>query len=267
MATEKYETKLGLTLRRRSPAMEYRRCRSSLARENFGDFPGFRKTRVINFVVLPALGAVGESSPTIIRPQTTPAVMKKSKLSQTTVCRRARSSGEELPERPPAKQQRYPGGQFSDGVPSSVLPRRLFAYGDGCDGHFDGFPVSGAVSASRCTLPELYEAHRLPPQPTARYGSQTRVLVHLRARSTTVLRMLGNEYLAVDKQLPLALIALVDGVLCPSNKDLKLTPRYVEMMSDFESFLAYPWGRESFLTIVPRFLPPLVIAPGETHCK
>ncbi|CAF1954401.1 unnamed protein product, partial [Brassica napus] len=118
-----------------APAAEYRRCRSSLARENFGDFPGSRKTRVINFVVLPALGgkrpsAIGESSPAIIRPQTTPAVMKKSKLSQTTVRRRARSSGEELPERPPAKQQRYPdsgsedgpgggdssGGQFSDGL-------------------------------------------------------------------------------------------------------------------------------------------------------
>ncbi|CAN7016928.1 unnamed protein product [Brassica oleracea var. botrytis] len=75
--------------------------------------------------------------------------------------------------------------------------------------------------------------------------------------------MLGNEYLAVEKRLPLALIALVDGVLCPSNKDLKLTPRYVEMLSDVESFLAYPWGRESFLTTVPRFLPPLVVAPGE----
>ncbi|KAG2271365.1 hypothetical protein Bca52824_065920 [Brassica carinata] len=69
--------------------------------------------------------------------------MKKSKLSQTTVRRRTKSSGEELPERPPAKQQRYPdsgsedgpgggdssGGHFPDGVPSSVLPRRLFAYG------------------------------------------------------------------------------------------------------------------------------------------
>ncbi|KAL0681996.1 hypothetical protein Bca4012_048843 [Brassica carinata] len=95
-------------------AAEYRKCHSSLARENFGDIPGSRKTRVINFVVLPALGgkrpsAVGESSPAIIRPQTTPAVMKKSKLSQTTVRRQPRSSGEELPERPPAKQQRYPG--------------------------------------------------------------------------------------------------------------------------------------------------------------
>ncbi|CDY07853.1 BnaC03g47690D [Brassica napus] len=63
--------------------------------------------------------------------------MKKSKLSQTTVRRRARSSGEELPERPPAKQQRYPGmcfdgpgggessgGQFSDGlsVHYTVIP-------------------------------------------------------------------------------------------------------------------------------------------------
>ncbi|CAN7026279.1 unnamed protein product, partial [Brassica oleracea var. botrytis] len=124
-----------------APAAEYRRCRSSLARENFGDFPGSQKTRVINFVVLPALGgkrpsAVGESSPAIIRPQTTPAVMKKSKLSQTTVRRRARSSGEELPERPPAKQQRYPdsgsedgpgggdssGGQFSDGEVSRKNP-------------------------------------------------------------------------------------------------------------------------------------------------
>ncbi|KAH0866857.1 hypothetical protein HID58_073879 [Brassica napus] len=69
--------------------------------------------------------------------------MTKSKLSQTTVRRWTRSSGEELPKRPPAKQQRYldsgsedcpgggdsSGGQFSDGVPSSVLPRRLFAYG------------------------------------------------------------------------------------------------------------------------------------------
>ncbi|KAG2288985.1 hypothetical protein Bca52824_048589 [Brassica carinata] len=223
--------------------------------------------------------------------------MKKSKLSQTTVRRRTRSSGEELPERPPAKQQRYPGmcfirieggpvvviprGQFSMGCPHRVVPR-LFAYG----------------------------AYPTKLRPTARYGSQTRVLVHLgpdplrfsldefrdvtglncgafdvqdseasesvpptmwnklfdtavgKLTVLSVLRMLGNEYLAVEKRLPLALIALVDGVLCPSNKDLKLTPRYVEMLSDVECFLAYPWGRESFLMTVPRFLPPLVVGPG-----
>ncbi|KAH0885687.1 hypothetical protein HID58_061783, partial [Brassica napus] len=140
-----------------APAAEYRRCRRVLARENFGDFPGSRKTRVINFVVLPALGgkrpsAVGESSPAIIRPQTTPAVMKKSKLSQTTVRRRARSSGQELPERPPAKQQRYPDSGSEDGPGG----------GDSSGGQFSDRPTGG-------------------------YGSQTRVLVHLRARSTTFL--------------------------------------------------------------------------------
>ncbi|CDY30989.1 BnaC04g24350D [Brassica napus] len=78
--------------------------------------------------------------------------MKKSKLSQTTVRRRTRSSGEELPERPPAKQQRYLDSGSEDGPGG----------GDSSGGQFsDG--------------------------PTARYGSQTRVLVHLRARSTTFL--------------------------------------------------------------------------------
>ena len=30
------------------------------------------------------------------------------------------------------------------------------------------------------------------------------------------------------------------------------------MLGDIESFLAYPWGRESFLATLPRFLPPPV---------
>ncbi|CAF1931550.1 unnamed protein product [Brassica napus] len=34
----------------------------------------------------------------------------------------------------------------------------------------------------------------------------------------SVLRMLENEYLAVEKRLPLALIALVNGVLCPKEQ-------------------------------------------------
>ncbi|XP_022570003.1 uncharacterized protein LOC111212705 [Brassica napus] len=277
--------------------------------------------------------------------------MKKSKLSQTTVRRRPRSSGEELPERPPAKQQRYPdsgsedgpgggdssGGQFSDGVPSSVLPRRLFAYGayptklrvniyskshvigsvatalkgtDAMDtlmaSQFRGLfqlPVVRCQNSTKligCLLSrQLVTARRhefwftFGPDPLHFSLDEFRDVTGLNCRAfdvqdseasesvpptmwnklfdtavgkltvLSVLRMLGNEYLAVEKRLPLALIALVDGVLCPSNKDLKLTPRYVEMLSDVESFLAYLWGRESFLMTVPRFLPPLVVAPGE----
>ncbi|XP_013627267.1 PREDICTED: uncharacterized protein LOC106333357 [Brassica oleracea var. oleracea] len=73
-----------------------------------------------------------------------------------------------------------------------------------------------------------------------------------------VLEMLRNPFLAGWKHVPLALIALVDGVVCCNNKTLKLTPRYVEMLGDIESFLAYPWGRESFLAILTCFLPPPV---------
>ncbi|CAN7119940.1 unnamed protein product, partial [Brassica rapa subsp. narinosa] len=126
-----------------SPAAEYRKCHSPLARENFGDFPGSQKTRVINFVVLPTLGgkrpsAVGESSPAIIRPQTTPAVLTKSKLSETTVRRRTRSSGEELLERPPAKQQRYPDSGSEDGPGGGDSSRGQFS--DGLSVHFTVIP-------------------------------------------------------------------------------------------------------------------------------
>ncbi|CAF1828697.1 unnamed protein product [Brassica napus] len=60
-----------------------------------------------------------------------------------------------------------------------------------------------------------------------------------------VLKMLENPYLADWKRVPLALIALVDGVLCFTNKTLKLTPKYVEIVSNLESFMNYPWGRTS----------------------
>ncbi|XP_048619889.1 uncharacterized protein LOC106428019 [Brassica napus] len=75
---------------------------------------------------------------------------------------------------------------------------------------------------------------------------------------TEVLKMLENPYLADWKRVPLALIALVDGVLCCTNKTLKLTPKYVKMLSNLESFMNYPWGRTSFLHTISRFLPPPV---------
>ena len=82
-----------------------------------------------------------------------------------------------------------------------------------------------------------------------------------------VLEMLRNPFLAGWKRVPLALIALVDGVVCCNDKILKLTPRYVEMLDDIQTFLSYPWGRESFLATLPRFLPPpvskVIRDPGE----
>ncbi|CDY48090.1 BnaC06g02540D [Brassica napus] len=71
-----------------------------------------------------------------------------------------------------------------------------------------------------------------------------------------VLKMLHNPFLAPWKHVPLALIVLVDGVICCSNKWLKLTPEYVEMLCDVEYFLEYLCGRESLLKTLPRLFPP-----------
>ncbi|KAF2605442.1 hypothetical protein F2Q70_00025596 [Brassica cretica] len=75
-----------------------------------------------------------------------------------------------------------------------------------------------------------------------------------------VLEMLRNPFLAGWKRLALALIALVDGGFCCTNKNLKLTPKYVEMLTNVPSFLNYPWGRLSFLYTLSRFLPPPLLA-------
>ncbi|KAJ4906301.1 DUF1985 domain-containing protein [Raphanus sativus] len=71
-----------------------------------------------------------------------------------------------------------------------------------------------------------------------------------------VLRMLGQASLPEWKRLPLALIALVDGLLVCGHKLLRLTPAYVEMLEDTQSFLQYPWGREAFLSTLSRLTPP-----------
>ncbi|KAJ4870492.1 DUF1985 domain-containing protein [Raphanus sativus] len=78
-----------------------------------------------------------------------------------------------------------------------------------------------------------------------------------------VLRMLGQASLPEWKRLPLALIALVDGLLVCGHKLLRLTPAYVEMLEDTQSFLQYPWGREAFLSTLSRLTPPQPSDPSK----
>ncbi|XP_033134334.1 uncharacterized protein LOC117127781 [Brassica rapa] len=70
-----------------------------------------------------------------------------------------------------------------------------------------------------------------------------------------VLRMLEQPSLPESKRLPLALIALVDGLLVCGHKLLRVTPAYVEMLEDTESFLQYPWGIEAFVSTLSRLTP------------
>ncbi|KAG2306980.1 hypothetical protein Bca52824_026728 [Brassica carinata] len=78
-----------------------------------------------------------------------------------------------------------------------------------------------------------------------------------------VLRMLEHASLPEWKRLPLALIALVDGLLVCGHKLLRLTPAYVEMLEDTGSFLQYPWGREAFVSTLSRLTPPQPSDPSK----
>ncbi|ESQ30745.1 hypothetical protein EUTSA_v10012150mg [Eutrema salsugineum] len=70
-----------------------------------------------------------------------------------------------------------------------------------------------------------------------------------------VLEMLKDPDLPRWKRLPLALIVLVDGVFFCKN--LALTEKYVEMLTDLDSFMQYPWCRVSFNITVSQNTPGL----------
>ncbi|ESQ37055.1 hypothetical protein EUTSA_v10002833mg [Eutrema salsugineum] len=78
-----------------------------------------------------------------------------------------------------------------------------------------------------------------------------------------VLEMLKDPDLPRWKRLPLALIVLVDGVLFCNSKNLALTEKYVEMLTDLDRFMLYQWGRVSFNKTVSHFQAPKTITDAE----
>lgn len=62
--------------------------------------------------------------------------------------------------------------------------------------------------------------------------------------------LLGKKYKDSLTRFRLALLLLVEGVLCPTCGTTNIRPEVVEMLDDIEAFMEYPWGRESFLRTV-----------------
>ncbi|CAE5959870.1 unnamed protein product [Arabidopsis arenosa] len=62
--------------------------------------------------------------------------------------------------------------------------------------------------------------------------------------------LLGKKYKDDETRFRLALLLLVDGILCPTCAKTNISPKHVAMVGDIEVFLKYPWGRESFLKTV-----------------
>ena len=60
----------------------------------------------------------------------------------------------------------------------------------------------------------------------------------------------GKKYKDGLTRLWLALLVLVEGILCPTCGTTKIRPEVVSMLGNLDAFLKYPWGRESFLLTV-----------------
>ena len=60
----------------------------------------------------------------------------------------------------------------------------------------------------------------------------------------------GKKYKDPLTRLRLALLVLVEGILCPTCGTTNIRPEVVRMMDNLDEFLNYPWGRESFLLTV-----------------
>ncbi|CAN6889825.1 unnamed protein product [Brassica oleracea] len=53
-----------------------------------------------------------------------------------------------------------------------------------------------------------------------------------------------------DTRIKFACLAITSSVLFPSSHTPRILPEHVEMIRDLNEFLAYPWGRASYLTLI-----------------
>lgn len=58
--------------------------------------------------------------------------------------------------------------------------------------------------------------------------------------------IMGKKYKDPLTRFRLALLLIVEGILCPTSGTTNVTAEVVEMVADVDTFLKYPWGRESF---------------------
>ncbi|XP_024013163.1 uncharacterized protein LOC112087478 [Eutrema salsugineum] len=68
--------------------------------------------------------------------------------------------------------------------------------------------------------------------------------------------LLHDKDMESGRRLRLALLLIVDGVLIANAQVHKPTLKYVKMLAGIDSFMAFPWGRGSFMKTICCMLPP-----------
>lgn len=116
----------------------------------------------------------------------------------------------------------------------------------------------GAVTGLPCgEFPEDYDPS-LEPSPRSGETTYWSELIGADMQATLgdVSELLRNlDSSQSDRRIRLAYLLIVDGVLIASHQSPRPTFKYVEMLKDLPKFLAFPWGRESFLKTISSVRP------------
>ncbi|CAH2060386.1 unnamed protein product [Thlaspi arvense] len=122
-------------------------------------------------------------------------------------------------------------------------------------GHPLRFSLSdfGRVSGLPCgDYPENYDPNLMEKHPQEP-DDLWRKIIGDSIHTTTgdlVDELRANPEMTPKRRIQLALITIVDSVLIASAVIHRPTPKYVRMLDEMDSFLSFPWGRESFFRTI-----------------
>ncbi|ESQ37550.1 hypothetical protein EUTSA_v10003015mg [Eutrema salsugineum] len=115
---------------------------------------------------------------------------------------------------------------------------------------FAGQPIR--FSIREFAIATSLDCSKLPPQRELnekKLSKQTKKLFGSSANATPgwiASTLSGRPYKDKETRYKLACLLLIDGVLCPTSRNARISGDHILMVKDFHNFLEYPWRRKSF---------------------
>ncbi|XP_024010294.1 uncharacterized protein LOC112085321 [Eutrema salsugineum] len=115
---------------------------------------------------------------------------------------------------------------------------------------FAGHPIR--FSIREFAIATGLDCSKLPPQRELnerKLSKQTKKLFGSSANANPgwiASTLAGRPYKDKETRFKLACLLLIDGVLCPTSRNARISGEHILMVKDVDNFLEYPWGRKSF---------------------
>ncbi|ESQ50178.1 hypothetical protein EUTSA_v10002299mg [Eutrema salsugineum] len=107
------------------------------------------------------------------------------------------------------------------------------------------FAITTGLDCSKLPPPPKLKEHKVSEYTIELFGSEKNATPGWIATT-----LAGRPYKDKDTRFRLACLVLIDGIVCPTSRNAKISAEHIMMVKDVDQFLEYPWGRKSFdLTI------------------